>query len=57
MSGTGASVFALFDDFDLARDVARRVPPDWRCFCAFRRNRSPLLDFLTRAGARGEAQG
>ena len=47
MSGTGASVFALFDDVDEATRVARRVPESWTCFATRRINRSPLLDLVT----------
>ena len=46
MSGTGASVYALFDSDSAADAVARQVPPEWRCFRARRVNRSPLLDRL-----------
>ena len=46
MSGTGASVYALFDELDQAAEVAHQVPPTWRHFCAKRLNRSPLLDFV-----------
>lgn len=46
MSGTGASVFAPFDDAAQAVAVARLVPARWQAFVATRRNRSPLLDFL-----------
>ncbi len=45
MSGTGASVFALFTDMESARAVARAVPAHWQAFCTWRRNRSALLDF------------
>jgi 4-diphosphocytidyl-2-C-methyl-D-erythritol kinase len=44
MSGTGASVYALFDDIGQAEELARQVPQRWPHFCARRRNRSPLLD-------------
>ena len=47
MSGTGASVFALFDDVDEATRVARRVPESWTGFATRRINRSPLLDLVT----------
>jgi 4-diphosphocytidyl-2-C-methyl-D-erythritol kinase len=48
MSGTGASVFAFFDDLDQARAVEARVPRTWRAYAGRRRNRSPLLDRLAR---------
>ena len=47
MSGTGASVYALFDCDSAADAVARQVPPEWRHFRARRVNRSPLLERLT----------
>jgi len=46
MSGTGASVYALFDDDGAADAVARQVPPEWRHFRARRVNRSPLAERL-----------
>jgi 4-diphosphocytidyl-2-C-methyl-D-erythritol kinase len=46
MSGTGASVFALFDSDSAADAVARQVPSEWRHFRARRVNRSPLKDRL-----------
>ena len=46
MSGTGASVFAFFDDIEQARRVAARVPRAWRAYAGYRVNRSPLLDRL-----------
>ena len=42
MSGTGASVYALFDSASAADAVARQVPAEWRHFRARRVNRSPL---------------
>jgi len=46
MSGTGASVFALFDDTGAAAEVSRQVPRPWSCITTKRVNRSPLLDFV-----------
>ncbi len=46
MSGTGASVYALFETDSAADAVARQVPPEWRHFRARRVNRSPLCDRL-----------
>lgn len=46
MSGTGASVYALFGDQQAADAVARQVPSAWRHFRARRVNRSPLMDVL-----------
>lgn len=46
MSGTGASVYALFGDQQAADAVARQVPSAWRHFRARRVNRSPLMDAL-----------
>ena len=51
MSGTGASVYALFEDERAAAEVARQVPPGWRHFLARRVNRSPLRDRLAAEGA------
>ena len=42
MSGTGASVYALFDSDSAADAVERQVPAEWRHFRARRVNRSPL---------------
>ena len=48
MSGTGASVFARFPRAGQANDVAQalraKLPPDWRCFVAQGKNRSPLRE-------------
>ena len=49
MSGTGASVYALFDSDAAADAVARQVPLAWRHFRARRVNRSPLADRLAAA--------
>ena len=46
MSGTGASVYALFETDSAADEVARQVPAQWRHFRARRVNRSPLRDRL-----------
>ncbi len=46
MSGTGASVFAFFDDGDAAAAVAARVPREWSAFAGRRVNRSPLMTRL-----------
>ena len=53
MSGTGASVFAFFDDLDQARAVQARVPHAWRAHAGRRCNRSPLLDRLARQRGAG----
>ena len=42
MSGSGASVFAAFDDEGLARQVLAQLPPQWSGFVAKGLNRSPL---------------
>ncbi len=42
MSGSGASVFAAFDDEVLARQVLAQLPPQWSGFVAKGLNRSPL---------------
>lgn len=44
MTGTGACVFAAFDDGERAQSVLEKVPPEWRGFVARGLNRSPLLD-------------
>lgn len=44
MSGTGASVFACFENDGQAASVRALVPDAWDSFTARRRNRSPLLD-------------
>lgn len=49
MSGTGASVFAMFSDARQAAAVASRVPGRWDSFTAMRLNRSPLLAALESA--------
>ena len=42
MTGTGACLFAAFDTEARAREVAVRVPPEWRGFIAKGLNYSPL---------------
>lgn len=42
MSGTGASIFAAFDDEASARAVLEQLPPGWRGFVAQGLNESPL---------------
>lgn len=44
MTGTGACVFAAFDDSERAGAVLEKVPPEWRGFVGCGLNRSPLLD-------------
>jgi 4-diphosphocytidyl-2-C-methyl-D-erythritol kinase len=44
MTGTGACIFAAFDEDERAQAVLREVPPEWRGFVARGLNRSPLLD-------------
>lgn len=44
MTGTGACVFAAFDDGERAGAALEMVPPGWRGFIARGLNRSPLLD-------------
>lgn len=46
MTGTGACVFAVFDDAGQAAAARRTLPPAWTAFVARGRNRSPLLDRL-----------
>ncbi|MGD8976587.1 MAG: 4-(cytidine 5'-diphospho)-2-C-methyl-D-erythritol kinase [Gammaproteobacteria bacterium] len=45
LTGTGACVFAAFDDEKGARDAGAQVPSKWLALVAAGRNRSPLLDF------------
>ncbi len=46
MTGTGACVFAEFDNEQQAREVFGKLPPDLSGFVAKGLNRSPLLDRL-----------
>ncbi len=46
LSGTGASVFAVFPDRDAAREVLDQLPARFSGFVARGLNRSPLLDRL-----------
>lgn len=46
LTGTGACVFAAFDDRDEARRAIDALLPGWTCFLARGLNRSPLLDAL-----------
>lgn len=50
LSGTGASVFAVFQREDEARALLAELPAQWRGFVTRGRNRSPLLDAVARAG-------
>ncbi|MCU0736194.1 MAG: 4-(cytidine 5'-diphospho)-2-C-methyl-D-erythritol kinase [Methylotetracoccus sp.] len=49
LTGTGACVFAAFDDADRARTAVELLRPEWDCFLARGCNRSPLLDALETA--------
>lgn len=44
LSGSGASVFACFDSFSQAQDVAQCVPEHWKKFVVKGLNHSPLYD-------------
>ncbi len=44
MTGTGACIYAAFEDAARARGVLEKLPPEWRGFVARGLNRSPLLD-------------
>lgn len=46
LTGTGASVFAGFENRNAASEVREQVPEDWRAFVARGLNRSPLLERL-----------
>ena len=48
MSGSGASVFAMFEDNERAQGVASQVPSQWKTFATHSLNRSPLLERLRR---------
>lgn len=43
LSGTGASIFAAFEDEQLAINVAEKIPCDWRYFIARAINESPAV--------------
>jgi 4-diphosphocytidyl-2-C-methyl-D-erythritol kinase len=51
MSGTGASVYAFFDELEQARSVAMQVPRPWRAYAGRRMNDSPLRERLLRHDA------
>lgn len=46
LTGTGACIFAPFDEREAAERVVSRLPDDWQGFVARGRNRSPLLNAL-----------
>lgn len=46
LTGTGACVFAAFEDADEARKAVELLRPRWDCFLARGLNRSPLLEAL-----------
>lgn len=46
MTGTGACVFAVFDDLDHAKKVCNTLPKDCQGFVATGVNRSPLHEYL-----------
>jgi 4-diphosphocytidyl-2-C-methyl-D-erythritol kinase len=48
LTGTGACVFAAFEDEHAARAAHDRVPDGWQAFVARGRSRSPLLDRVER---------
>ncbi|MFQ5659220.1 MAG: 4-(cytidine 5'-diphospho)-2-C-methyl-D-erythritol kinase [Gammaproteobacteria bacterium] len=48
MTGTGSCVFAVFDTEDEARILLQQLPEPWQGFIAHGRNRSPLLDRMSR---------
>ena len=50
MSGTGASIFAPFNERDHADHVLDELPAGWVGFIAKGMNRSPLFDMTYRAG-------
>jgi 4-diphosphocytidyl-2-C-methyl-D-erythritol kinase len=46
LTGTGACVFAAFEDEAVAREVARQAQPQWQVILAQGRNESPLHSVL-----------
>ncbi len=50
LTGTGACVFAQFDDERSARDLAQQAGPEFTAFVARGMNRSPLLDHCELSG-------
>ncbi len=50
MTGTGASVFALFEKQQQARDISAALPDKWTSFVAKAVNQSPLLARLQQEG-------
>jgi 4-diphosphocytidyl-2-C-methyl-D-erythritol kinase len=46
MTGTGACVFAAFEEEQSARDVIKQLPAHWQGFVAKGLNTSPLMDAL-----------
>lgn len=53
MSGTGASVYAFFDDLERAQAVAAQAPGTWRGYAGWRLNESPLRARLARCTGAG----
>lgn len=51
LTGTGACVFAGFDDHESARKAVASLSLTWHCFLARGLNRSPLLDLLERSAS------
>lgn len=49
MTGTGACVFAAFDDFEQAKAAHQQLPKHWQGFVAQGKNTSPLHQALTEA--------
>ncbi|MCK5360411.1 MAG: 4-(cytidine 5'-diphospho)-2-C-methyl-D-erythritol kinase [Gammaproteobacteria bacterium] len=48
MTGTGAGIFISVKSAQAGQDIARKAPPDWRCFITQGLNSSPLHDQLSR---------
>ncbi|HMH29877.1 MAG TPA: 4-(cytidine 5'-diphospho)-2-C-methyl-D-erythritol kinase [Steroidobacteraceae bacterium] len=46
LTGTGACVFLACENEDLAKEIMRKVPPEFECFLARGLNDSPLLEGL-----------
>jgi 4-diphosphocytidyl-2-C-methyl-D-erythritol kinase len=47
MTGTGACVFAVFDQQREALEIRDKLPPDWQGFVARGVDQSPLLSMIS----------
>ena len=46
MTGTGACIFAAFNSEEQAKEIMKKVPPQWQSFVSKACNTSPLTQFL-----------